>query len=154
MVRAVISVVVPTRDRSERLDALLQSLSAQTLPPGDFEAIVVDDGSRDGTPQMLAEAAERHPYRLTIVSGEGRGPAAARNLGWQAAAGDIVAFTDDDCEAGPGWLEAIAASALETPDAVIQGRTTPIPRERERLGLLARTKVIESEGPWYQTCNI
>jgi GT2 family glycosyltransferase len=150
-----LSVVVVTRDRAARLRAFLASLWRQTLPADRFEVVVVDDASTDGTQALVEGEAPQTPFSLRFVPVAGRpGMGALRNAGWRAAAGELVAFADDDCEAEPGWLEALDAAAREHPGAGVQGRTTPIPRELDRLGPLARTKWIETAGPWYQTCNI
>jgi glycosyltransferase involved in cell wall biosynthesis len=83
------------------------------------------------------------------------GPAVARNEGWRAARAPLVAFTDDDCEADPRWLEACLAAAERAPGAVIQGRTEPNPRELDRIGLFSRTRSVDGSGPWwFETCNI
>jgi len=150
-----ISVVVPTRDRVERLAALLDSLRSQTLDPEAFEVIVVDDGSADETPALLRRTAADGGLDLGVISGRTAGPAAARNDGWARARGRIVAFTDDDCEASPGWLEAglRAVDGTQSP-WIAQGRTLPNPRESRAVPGLARTKRIESLGPWFQTCNM
>jgi glycosyltransferase involved in cell wall biosynthesis len=149
-----VSVVVPTRDRAGRLEGLLRSLAQQTLAPERFEVIVVDDGSTDRTAEMLAGESRRARLRIRILRGRGSGPAVARNAGWRAAQAPLVAFTDDDCEAAPDWLERLAAAAAEHPGAVIQGSTTPIPRELERTAPFTRTKSIVEPSPWFQTCNI
>jgi hypothetical protein len=65
-----------------------------------------------------------------------------------------VAFTDDDCRPGPGWLRAMVAACATHPGAVIQGPTRPDPAERDRDGWLSHTVSIERLGPQYQTCNI
>jgi GT2 family glycosyltransferase len=89
---------------------------------------------------------ERHP--------ESRGPAAARNTGWRAASGDVIAFTDDDCVPAPGWAAALVAAAARSPGAVVQGRVEPLPGERDRLGPFARTLWVREAGPFFQTANI
>ena len=100
-----ISVVVSTRDREQRLRALLGALSRQTLEPDRFEVIVVDNGSEDGTARALDALAGDCRYPLTVVRrSRGDGPAPARNEGWRSARAPLVAFTDDDCEPAPGWL--------------------------------------------------
>ncbi len=146
-----VSVVVATRDRPERLAALLVSLRAQTLDEP-FEVVIVDDGSGPQTAAVL----ERQPEGLALITvrAGGEGPARARNLGWRAASGPWIAFTDDDCEPAAGWLEAGLAAARANPGAIVQGPTTPIPRELVRLGPFARTRSIEAPGPWFETCNI
>lgn len=138
-----VAVVVPTRDRPERLRRLLDSLAAQSVR--DFEVIVVDDGSR--TP-VAADAA-----RVVRRAAAG-GPSAARNDGWPLARAPLVAFVDDDCVATPGWLAALLAAAEAASGAVVQGRTLPDPREADRLGPYARSLWVEEPGPYYQACNI
>jgi lipopolysaccharide/colanic/teichoic acid biosynthesis glycosyltransferase/GT2 family glycosyltransferase len=93
-----ISVIIPAYNAAETLPGCLAALRAQTLPPAAFEVLVVDDGSTDAT-VALAQAAgvQVHPAAHA-------GPAAARNLGAQFAVGDLLAFTDADCEPAPDWL--------------------------------------------------
>ncbi len=149
-----ISVVVATRNRADRLAGLLRSLAGQTIDPGSFEVIVVDDGSTDETPQLLAAESGRGTIELTSIRRSGNGPAAARNAGWRAARSPLVAFTDDDCEATPDWLEQAIAAAHVHPGKIVQGPTTPIPSELERTGPFTRTKIITEPNPSFQTCNI
>lgn len=150
-----VSVVVATRDRADRLRRLLDSLRAQTLRPSEFEVIVVDDGSRDGTAGVLATAGEHgSPTLRTLCFTDSAGPATRRDQGWRAASADLIAFTDDDCEADPGWLQALLSAAEAAPDTILQGRTDPIEAERDRLGPFARTMSVTRLGPYYQTCNI
>ncbi|MGD9526580.1 glycosyltransferase family 2 protein [Pseudonocardia sp.] len=98
-----VSIVVPTRDRPARLARCLTALEAQSLP--EMEIVVVDDASVDA--DAVAATVARAP-RARLLRGEGRGPAAARNLGARAARGEIVCFTDDDCVPVPGWAAALA----------------------------------------------
>ena len=142
-----ISVVVPTRNRSARLRALLESLEQQKGPA--FEVIVVDNASDDDT-RAIVEAKRARGIRLP----EPMGPAVARNVGWQEARGGLVVFTDDDVVASDGWLASLAAAHAREPEAVIQGRTEPDPRELDRLSAFARSQSASGPGPWFQTCNI
>ncbi|MFL5894438.1 MAG: glycosyltransferase family 2 protein [Thermoleophilaceae bacterium] len=142
-----VSVVVPTRNRARRLEALLASLADQD--GADAEVVVVDNASEDDTPAVVA-AARARAIRLAAPMG----PAVARNAGWRAARGDLVVFTDDDCVAQPGWIAALAAVHARDAEAVIQGRTVPDPREAARLGAFARSQAVTGPGPWFQTCNI
>lgn len=96
------SVVVPTYNRISTLRQCLQGLLAQDYP--DYEIIVVDDGSTDGTSEALSQEFSRGRY----FQQKNVGPAAARNRGLQAASGEIIAFTDDDCLAPPDWLTRLA----------------------------------------------
>jgi glycosyltransferase involved in cell wall biosynthesis len=150
-----LSVVVATRNRAQRLRALLRSLSAQTIEPAAFEAIVVDDASLDETASVLADACATSPFGVRAIRrSQVGGPGRARNDGWREARGGIVAFIDDDCIATPGWLEAGLASYREDPGVFVQGRTTPIPEEQPRLGLFSYTITVEHLGPHFETCNI
>ena len=106
--RVRVTVVVPTYNRARTLEACLQALSIQTLDRNEYEVLVVDDGSRDGTLQVC-ESAKRKIARLRVHQQPNRGPAAARNAGWQRAEAGIVAFTDDDCAPPREWLAQILA---------------------------------------------
>ena len=97
------SVVVPTRDRPGSLARCLAALDAQVGAP-DHEVIVVDDGSTD----RVAVARVATAHGACLVRGEGRGPAAARNLGVRTARAPVVALADDDCRPGPAWLATLA----------------------------------------------
>lgn len=101
--RPTVSVVIPTRDRPDRLARCLVALDAQDELP--LEVVVVDDASID---EGAVDAAAGDRHRVRVVRAAGSGPAAARNLGAALARGDVVAFTDDDCRPGPGWVAALA----------------------------------------------
>ena len=99
-----ISVVLPTRDHKDLLRGCLEALKAQTLPPD--EIVVVDNGSADGTGEMLARG---FAGRVRCVREERRGVHHARNRGAAEARGELLFFTDDDALPSPGWVRALAA---------------------------------------------
>lgn len=104
------SVVIPTRDRPERLAGCLASLAGLQTPRARFEVIVVDDGSRS----PMGPVVERFGDRLDVTwlrHPTSRGPAAARNAGAARARADVLVFTDDDCTATPGWLDGLLRAA-------------------------------------------
>lgn len=106
--RIAVSVVVPTRGRPQLLNRCLAALALQRYDPTRYEIIVVDDGPDDATREIVAgwtaHCAEHGPDITYIPSMGPHGPAAARNHGWRAARGEIVAFTDDDTIARADWL--------------------------------------------------
>jgi GT2 family glycosyltransferase len=104
-------VVVPSANRPDYLEVTLASLAAQELD-GEYEVIVVDDGSRDRTPAVIEAAGVR-----SVRHDEPRGPNGARNSGIEAAAADLIAMVDDDVWVPPRWLGALVAGAERHPDA-------------------------------------
>lgn len=150
-----IGVVVTTKNREGRLASLLETLRRQDLEPAQYEVVVVDNASTDGTAALLERERHAGGLRLrAIFNTVDRGTAASRNAGWRAAEAPLIAFTDDDCELDPGWLSALLGAGDRHPGALLQGRTEPIPRERPSLGPFSRTKRVSSLGPYFETCNI
>jgi len=105
-------VVIPTYNRRERLRRCLTALFACRTEGLAVDVRVVDDGSTDGTEQLIAELSEGAPptFRLFYHRQERLGPAEARNLGVRAADTDLVLFTDDDCLPEREWLRSLAQS--------------------------------------------
>jgi len=103
-----VSVVVPTYRRPDLLRRCLAALVSQNCAPASYEIVVVDDGRCPHTARSVAlfgrEQAGGPVIRYVRPDGARRGPAAARNCGWRAARGDIVAFTDDDTLPAHDWL--------------------------------------------------
>jgi cellulose synthase/poly-beta-1,6-N-acetylglucosamine synthase-like glycosyltransferase len=93
------SVIVPVLNGVETIGACLTALLAQTVNDSSYEILVVDDGSTDGS----AQAAAR--FGVIMIQQEHAGAAAARNRGAQQAKGQILLFTDADCEPMPDWIE-------------------------------------------------
>jgi glycosyltransferase involved in cell wall biosynthesis len=99
-----VSIVLPTCDRRDQTRQCVESLLAQTFD--DFEIVLVDDGSADGTAQAIEALAATRPDRVVRVLRNERnlGANASRNRGVEAAQGSLVAFLDSDCLADPHWL--------------------------------------------------
>jgi GT2 family glycosyltransferase len=153
--RPDVSVVVSTCDRPERLGRLLEALRGQRYPLERFEVVIVDDASGPATGDVLGSAAAEDGLRLRALRRPSRGgPARARDQGWRAAEAELIAFTDDDCEPDPGWLEAGVSAARAQPGAIVQGETRPIPREEHLLGPFSRTIRVTSPDPGFQCCNV
>src|SRR3981081_182961 len=111
-----ISVVIPAFPASASIDRCLAALAHQTLPPEHYEVIVVDDGSTDDT----ANRASRCGARVVRLP-RNQGPAAARNAGLAAARGEIVVFTDSDCEPLSGFVAALTAPLADACIAATKG---------------------------------
>jgi glycosyltransferase involved in cell wall biosynthesis len=129
-----ISVVVPSFRRPDLLGRCLGALLEQELDPSRYEVIVADDAAEPQTErlvtawQVLAEKRGGPRIRYLAVTGP-HGPAAARNRGWRAAAGEIIAFTDDDCVPQAHWLST-GVEAFAEDIAAAWGRIVmPLPSE-------------------------
>ncbi len=141
-----LSVVVPTYNRAPLLRGCLDSLVEQDFPPDQYEIIVVDDGSVDDTPEVVAVIQGRvnHP-RLRYVRVEGRRLTTARNAGVRPALGDPIVFVDDDVLTPASWLRAIADGSLRHPDAGCLGGPVRLRFEGKLPTLCARDRLGESE---------
>jgi glycosyltransferase involved in cell wall biosynthesis len=143
-----------THNRPEGLSKALAALRAQTLPDAEYEIVVVDDGSGPETAEVISRELSVHGPSLRVLRHEvAGGPARARNAGWRVAAAPLVAFTDDDCAAVPGWLEAGLAAWDGEPRRFVQGPTLPDPAGGP-LGPFSHTLSVERLGPWWETANI
>jgi glycosyltransferase involved in cell wall biosynthesis len=118
--RPFFSVVVPTFNRLGRLRHVIAALERQTYPSDAYEVIVISDGSTDATESYLE--ALQSTMRLRWFTQTNRGPAAARNLGIQNAAGEFIIFIDDDLVPEPQLLQEHARSHYEAgKDVVVLG---------------------------------
>ncbi len=124
MTTILVSVVIPTCRRNDLLRRCLNAVLAQSLPAPCFEVIVIDDGG-DGSAcelvQAMAQALPEGPVLRCASTQHRRGPAAARNLGWHMAVGEVIAFTDDDTIPSPDWLLG-GLGALRPGLAAVSGR--------------------------------
>ncbi len=141
-----ISVIVPVKDRRDLLRQLLGALEAQTYR--DFEVVIVDDGSTDGSAEeAFALAARGLPVRVERTSGVGA--VEARTLGVASSRGAFLAFTDSDCVPERTWL-AEGVAALEGGADMAAGATVPV---RQPLAL-ERTVWEDFEDGLYASCNV
>ena len=113
--KPAVSVVVPVFNMVETVGTCLEALVAQSLPANRREIIVVDNGSTDGT----ADVIRRFP--VTLVAEPVRGAPSARNRGVEVARGDLVAFTDADCVPSRGWLTHLVRAAGASDVDVVAG---------------------------------
>jgi GT2 family glycosyltransferase len=116
-----VSIVICTRNRASRLSGTLGSLRALRTRHA-YEVIWVDNVSTDNTAAVLKSELADDPTARYVL-GERIGLGAARNVGWKASRGNIVAFTDDDCYPSPDYVDAMVAAFSDYPDVgVIGGR--------------------------------
>lgn len=148
----LVSVVVPTFRRPPLLLRCLEALFRQNLPlngnatsdsPAFFEILVVDDGNDAATKHAVETSTPPAHVRLRYLGQPTRrGPAAARNRGWQAAKADYIAFTDDDCLPEPDWLYH-GVMTLRTGAQVVTGQLrVPLadrPTDHERTAAFLET---------------
>src|SRR5207249_5017857 len=130
-----ISVVVCTFNGSRTIRDCLNGLSSLRYP--NYEVIVVDDGSRDGTAVIAQE------YGFRLIATENRGLSSARNTGLEAATGEIVAYLDDDAFPDPQWLRYLAWTFMQTPHVGLGGPNIPPPGD----GIVADCVACSPGGP-------
>lgn len=125
-----VSVIIPTFNRRALLERTLPTVLDQTFPAGEYEVIVVVDGSTDGTAEALRSLSS--PVRFRVLEQFNRGQAAARNAGLSVATGDLVLFLDDDlfCERD---LIAEHVAARSGADDLVFGPVLVSPESRRTL---------------------
>ncbi len=111
-----VSIILPTYNRAGCVGEALQSALAQEYP--DVEVVLVDDGSTDGTLEMVRRRFGDDPRLRTIRQPNG-GPARARNAGLELATGELIAFLDSDDVYRPGFVAAQVARLASAPEAAM-----------------------------------
>lgn len=110
------SLVIPAYNAECTIAFCLESALNQSLPGEDYEIIVIDDGSTDTTARIVKN------YPIRLIQQQNQGPAIARNKGANEARGDIIVFTDSDCELDFNFLEKIIFPIEKDPEIVgVQG---------------------------------
>lgn len=140
----LISVVVPVRNGMPWIEHQLRALVAQQIEV-DWEVVVADNGSDDGTRSCVLAWSERYPHIHLVDASARRGPGAARNTGVGVARGRLLAFCDADDVVRPGWLASMT-TALADADLVagvfdfsaLDGvpQSIPVPAATRQLGFL------------------
>src|SRR3954464_11707136 len=142
--RVRVSIVIPARDAEAMIGRTVAAAVAQELD-GEFEVVVVDDGSRDATAAAAREAGARVVSNATPL-----GPADARNAGVAATSAPLIAFTDADCVPASGWLRAGIAALAES--ELVQGRVEPEPGVEP--GPFDHVITVREETGLYETANL
>jgi glycosyltransferase involved in cell wall biosynthesis len=112
-----VSVIVPVRNGRAHLETLIEALEAQTLPRSEFELVIADDGSTDGTAQWLRDLEGGW---IRVTTGPPHNSYAARNRAVHVSLSPVLAFCDADCVPVPDWLDR-GLNALENSD-IVAGR--------------------------------
>jgi glycosyltransferase involved in cell wall biosynthesis len=144
----LISVIIPTYNRAGYLQLALESVLCQEYPC--YEVLVVDDGSTDDTPAVLA----RQAGRVRALRQANAGPSAARNRGIREARGELVAFLDSDDLMVPGRLARQAALFVRDPElGLVAGAYAKIGPQGEALGSVVLSRADRRRlvrGEWYR----
>jgi glycosyltransferase involved in cell wall biosynthesis len=146
-----VSVVIPTHGRAALLRNLLGSLLAQDWPRDRYEIIVVHNFTPDGTAEMVAALAADSAVPIRYFRTDFDRPGPSRQYGAEHARGEVLAYTDDDCVATPGWIAA-GVAMLRQGYGLVQGRTLPDPRDPRHL--LEKTVTVDGPTAFFETCNI
>jgi GT2 family glycosyltransferase len=123
-----LSIVVPSYRRPKLLGRCLNALVNQRIDPALMEIVVADDAALGSTREQIEAIAEHSamPLRYIPVTAN-HGPAAARNAGWRAARGDVIAFTDDDTIPDSGWAAAGLRAFERDPELAAATGCTDVP---------------------------
>ncbi len=122
----MISIIIPTLNRSPTLAIAIKSFVAQNFPGDEFEIIVVDNGSNDDTKQIVETAIANHPSaQIHYIYEPEPGLLSGRHRGALEAKGNILIFVDDDIQADVNWLQAIQESFADPSVQIVGGRNLP-----------------------------
>ena len=144
-----LSVVIATKDRAAYLSRTLDGFAAQRDAP-EFEVIVVDNGSSDGTASLARERAATSAFSLKLVHVAQPNRGAARNAGIAAATGAIVLFVDDDVQLPERFLAAHAAAQRGVFPQAVSGPILNVPDYDSR----PRPSAANYSGAFFCTCNV
>jgi glycosyltransferase involved in cell wall biosynthesis len=139
-----VSVIIPTYNRKDLLAACLASVEEQSYPKDSFEVIVVDDGSTDGTPDILSTYCASNASTRTIRQSN-RGPAEARNQGALNSTGEIICFTDDDCRPDRDWIKNIVRAYKDEKTGGVGGRISAYSTEDPLNAYSEKNKFFDQE---------
>jgi glycosyltransferase involved in cell wall biosynthesis len=116
------SIIVPSYNRHDEIQELLQSFLAIEFDSRRLELIIADDGSSDNTQQLVDSFRNQVPFPVYFFSQKNQGPGAARNMGMEKASGDFFIFIDSDCTIPADWLQQIDRRLSEQQADAFGGR--------------------------------
>jgi len=141
-----------TYNRAHLLGRVLDACFEQTVASDEYEVVLVNDGSRDETPAVIAAARERATCRFVVVDQENAGLARGRNAGIARASGERIIFIDDDVLPTPVFVEEHLRSHARYPARVVRGAAIET-QSFERLPTPTWTFANYS-GNWFWTTNV
>ncbi|TET29585.1 glycosyltransferase family 2 protein [Candidatus Aerophobetes bacterium] len=150
-----VSIIIPTYNRKEILREALEFLFNQSYPKENYEIVIVDDGSTDGTEKMINSLSP--PCRLVYLHQDRKGPAIARNLGIKNARGKIIVFIDSDIFSSPDFINEHVKFHRRFGDVVVSGPTVRTDKLKDVFSDIKRRKFRESlawSGPSLITSNL
>jgi predicted AlkP superfamily phosphohydrolase/phosphomutase len=142
----LVSVVMPTRNRSDLLERAIESVRRQSY--ANWELLVVDDASTDDTSVRLQKLAENDPRIHAFRFDEQRGSSRARNHALDGANGDVIVYLDDDNRFDPDWLRSVAWAFTEYPDTEVAYGARVVDDDVRHLGWAGRSMPIVQFLPW------
>ncbi|MGD0967918.1 MAG: glycosyltransferase family A protein [Candidatus Aquilonibacter sp.] len=110
-----------TYNRAALLERVLDACFEQTVDPSEYEVVLVNDGSTDTTPEVIARAARRASCRFVVINQANSGLAKGRNAGIASSTGERIIFIDDDVLPLPNFVEEHLRSHARTPRAIVRG---------------------------------
>ena len=144
----MVSVLIPTYNSEKTICRALSSVFAQTLQP--IEIIVVDDGSIDGTVSLVRSfcAGQKHDFLKLVTLDHNYGPAYARNVAWDMASGEFLAFLDTDDSWHPDKLGILAPFMLTHSDLALTGHKCIRLSEHDPLPVLPKKWGVKPISGW------
>jgi glucosyl-dolichyl phosphate glucuronosyltransferase len=115
-----VSIVISTLDRQQEVVRAIRSILEQGVDPARYEIVVIDNGSKDRTREVVAEIVAQHS-NVRYFHEPRMGLSIARNRGTVESRAPIIAFFDDDGTAEPGWLQSMLQVFLDDPSAGAAG---------------------------------
>jgi glycosyltransferase involved in cell wall biosynthesis len=148
-----VTAIVPTFNRAVPLADTLRTLIAQDYPPHLLDIVIVDNSSSDDTEDVVSAANDGSPFRIRYYRKENRGPAASRNYAIARSDGDVLAFTDSDCQVPRDWVRT-AVGHLGPGIGFVAGPVRPVNHPDRTPSFFAHQIDHKSEDYIYATANI